>query len=77
MLVKYCVHVVAIQVTGMSGGQIVGLIIGVAGLLFIVGVTVYIIRTWTYRKPSYNFEEPSLGFDNALFHKTQDTVSIG
>ncbi|XP_053408178.1 uncharacterized protein LOC123560994 isoform X2 [Mercenaria mercenaria] len=62
--------------TGLSGGQVAGVVIGVLGLLVIIGVVVYILRSWTYKRPENTFEAPSLGFDNALFHKDQDSVDI-
>ncbi|XP_060573159.1 uncharacterized protein LOC132731066 [Ruditapes philippinarum] len=62
--------------TGLTGGQIAGIIIGVIGLLFTIGSVVYIIKSWPFKKPRCNFASPSLGFDNALFHKNQDNVEI-
>lgn len=66
----------AAEKTGLSGGQVAGVTIGVLGLVMILCVLIYILRSWTFKKPKFTFEEPSLGFDNALFHKNQDTVSI-
>jgi hypothetical protein len=62
--------------SGLTGGQIAGIIIGVLGLLLIISSVVYIIKSWTFKKTPYNFASPSLGFDNALFHKNQENVDI-
>ena len=52
-----------------------GIVIGILGFIFIVSVIVYVImKNW---KPTWRYKmDTSLGFDNALFHKTNETVSI-
>ena len=62
--------------SGLSGGQIVGIVIGIIGVMFILGVAVYVIKTNYWKKAHYPVDKMSLGFDNALFNRNQETVSI-
>ena len=61
--------------TSLSPGKVAGIVIGIFGAIFVLSVIVYVImKNW---KPSWRYKmDTSLGFDNALFHKTNETVSI-
>jgi hypothetical protein len=61
---------------GLSGGQIAGIVIGTIGCLVIAAVVFYIVRSKLFKKPVYDFQQPTLGFHNALYHNSQDRVSI-
>ena len=61
--------------SGLRGGQVAGIIIGILGFIFIVIVIGYVV--WKNWKPVLSYKtDTSLGFDNALFHRTNETVSL-
>ncbi|XP_071103799.1 macrophage mannose receptor 1-like isoform X2 [Haliotis cracherodii] len=56
----------------LTGGQIAGILIGVAGLITIIIVIVFILRRRRAPPPS----SPTSGFDNALYSKDAENVSM-
>ena len=70
-----CVCFTVSENSGLTGGQVAGIIIGILGFVFIILVITYVI--WKNWKPTLIYKmDTSLGFDNALFHRTNETVSL-
>lgn len=52
---------------------------GVLGMVAVLVVIAYVIRSVVINSNMYKMnktEKPSIGFDNALFSRNQDTVSL-
>nr|KAG5696149.1 hypothetical protein BaRGS_026508 [Batillaria attramentaria] len=62
--------------TTLSEGEIAGIVIGLFGLIVIVGAVIFVFRRRMSRSVPLGFVENATGFDNALYDKHGEEVSI-